>query len=111
MVLGVVGGFAGLLWSLLAFSLGEYERFSFQNTLIRDLYPTFSSEKEAHKNEVHARNSMMDSVKMLGNYEYSYWDYFCGRYGNRFCCCNCHNKKKIREMKVQQFQKANERLA
>ena len=41
-VLGIVGGFFGLVWSLLAFLLGGYEAFRSEHTLIGDLYKTDS---------------------------------------------------------------------
>ena len=39
-VLGVVGGFVGLIWSSLNLVLGGYEAFKLENSLIGAIYPT-----------------------------------------------------------------------
>lgn len=39
-VLGVVGGFVGLIWSTLNLVLGGYEAFKLENSLIGAIYPT-----------------------------------------------------------------------
>ena len=40
LVLGVIGGLSGLIWSLLAMVFGGYESFKYQNSLISAVYPT-----------------------------------------------------------------------
>ena len=37
-VLGLVGGVAGIIWPLLGYLLGDYEAFTYENSLIRSLY-------------------------------------------------------------------------
>ena len=39
-VLGLVGGVAGVVWSTLAYSLGDYEQFKYENSLVGSIYPT-----------------------------------------------------------------------
>ena len=39
-MLGLVGGFTGLLWTALAVLLGGYETFKLENSLIGAVYPT-----------------------------------------------------------------------
>ena len=39
-VLGFIGGFSGLLWSMLALLFGGYEAFKLDNSLIGAVYPT-----------------------------------------------------------------------
>ena len=54
-VLGIVGGFTGLLWSAISTLLGGYESFKFQNTLIGALYRTSPAQTSKPKNEQEAR--------------------------------------------------------
>ena len=39
-VLGLVGGFVGLIWGVCSFVLGSYEAFKLENSLIGAFYPT-----------------------------------------------------------------------
>lgn len=39
-VLGVIGGFVGLIWDVLGFSLGGYQAFKFNTALMAGLYTT-----------------------------------------------------------------------
>ena len=39
-VLGVVSGFTGLLWTALSIILGGYETFKLENSIIGAVYPT-----------------------------------------------------------------------
>ena len=39
-VLGLIGGFVGLIWDLLGYSLGGYESFKFSTALISEIYTT-----------------------------------------------------------------------
>ena len=39
-VLGLIGGFVGLIWDLLGYSLGGYESFKFNTSLISEIYAT-----------------------------------------------------------------------
>lgn len=40
MVLGVVGGFQGLVWGLMTLVIGGYQSFKYENSIIRSLYAT-----------------------------------------------------------------------
>ena len=46
MVMGLVGGFVGLIWGTLSFFLGGYEAFKLQNSLISAIYPTSPQGRE-----------------------------------------------------------------
>ena len=39
-VLGLVGGLAGVVWAILSYLLGDYEQFKYENSLIGKIYPT-----------------------------------------------------------------------
>ena len=43
-VLGLVGGLAGVIWPMLAMVFGGYETFKFENSLIGSIYPTSSQD-------------------------------------------------------------------
>ena len=40
MVLGLIGGFVGLIWDLLGYTCGGYESFKFSTALISEIYST-----------------------------------------------------------------------
>ena len=40
MILGVVGGLAGIIWALMGYSLGDYEQFKYDTSLVGSIYPT-----------------------------------------------------------------------
>ena len=50
-VLGLVGGFTGLLWSATAMILGGYETFKFESSLIGALYKTAPEVAQKPKTE------------------------------------------------------------
>ena len=39
-LLGLIGGFVGLIWGLLVYTLGGYESFKFSTALISEIYST-----------------------------------------------------------------------
>ena len=50
-VLGLVGGFVGLIWGTLSFFLGGYETFKLHNSLISAIYPTSPQGRESDEDE------------------------------------------------------------
>ena len=40
MILGVVGGLAGIIWALMGYSLGDYEQFKYDTSLVGSIYQT-----------------------------------------------------------------------
>ena len=47
LVLGLVGGLSGIMWSILALVFGGYESFKLYNSLIGSVYPTTPSDDDA----------------------------------------------------------------
>ena len=45
LILGLIGGFIGLVWQLLAYMLGGYETFRFKQELISEAYTTTTPER------------------------------------------------------------------
>lgn len=89
-VLGLVGGFVGLIWGTLEIIFGGYESFRLQNSLIGAVYPTSpqgrsdfddnSSDKsggdeEVPKSEKEAKRIMLSTVAERGKYWYNYSEY------------------------------------
>ena len=50
-MLGLVGGFTGLLWTALAVLLGGYETFKLENSLIGAVYPTSPVDEDNDNND------------------------------------------------------------
>ena len=44
--MGVLGGFTGLIWSILDLTLGDYESFMFTTSLISEIYPIQKPKQE-----------------------------------------------------------------
>ena len=48
-MLGLVGGFVGLIWGTLSLILGGYETFKLQSSLISAIYPTSPLGRESEE--------------------------------------------------------------
>ena len=98
-VLGLVGGFSGILWSLLAMVFGGYETFKLENSLIGSIYPTSPHAGEESRgadfieSETKARSEMMKIIAERGKYFYSYTDYLVSSLARTFCGCCCSTDK------------------
>jgi len=122
-VLGLVGGFSGILWSVLAMLFGGYETFKLENSLIGAVYPTAPSSQggddgdEAFEGEQMARESLMKVVAERGKYFYNYTDYMLSSLLRCFtCCCTGQQRKPggwlaLRLQKLERHETASERLA
>ena len=91
-VLGLVGGLAGVIWPMLAMVFGGYETFKFENSLIGSIYPTSSQDFDpdtavGSESTYEARNAMLRTVAERGKYFYHYSEYFSVYLLNSFCCC------------------------
>ena len=88
-VLGLVGGFAGICWSTLSYMLADYQDFRYENSLIGSIFPTSPSEAEhVPSGESEAVQQMIGTVAGRGKYFYSFAEY-CWSQILRFlfCCC------------------------
>ena len=119
-VLGLVGGFTGLLWAALATLLGGYSTFKLENSLIGAVYPTSpiddgdEGERDTLSSENEARRSMMSVVAERGKYFYDYSEYMMALILRFFCCCACCLKSawhKRRISKLERHEIASERLS
>ena len=93
LVLGLVGGLSGIIWSVLAMLFGGFESFKLDNSMIGSIYPTSPNEHSQVSNEREAKNSMMSTVANRGKYCYSYDEYMFVWLLKNLCCCFCGNSK------------------
>ena len=121
-VLGLVGGFSGILWSLLAILFGGYETFKLENSLIGAVYPTSPGGGDDNaggsdiEGEQMARQALMQTIAERGKYFYGYTDYLVSSLARCFCSCCCANRGPgswyaRRMSKLDRHEKASERLA
>ena len=94
LVLGLVGGLAGVVYPALFFIFGGYENFKFENSLISAIYPTspqdFVSDADASpESERKAKAAMMKTVSERGKYFYNYSEYLLSWILSSCCCCAC----------------------
>ena len=94
LVLGLVGGLAGVVYPALYMAFGGYENFKFENSLISSIYPTspqdFVCDTDATpQSERKAKAAMMRTVSERGKYFYNYSEYLVSWILSICCCCAC----------------------
>ena len=111
-VLGLVGGFTGLLWAVLAILLGGYETFKLENSLIGAVYPTSpygGDDDDVHapdlESESEARRSLMSIVAQRGKYFYNYSEYLLSSYLRIFCCCACSRNYRCLKRRINKLER------
>lgn len=76
-MLGLVGGFAGIVWSALLLCLKGYSEFALERTLVASIF-TKSPPKvddQGLANEVEARGVIANSILESKPYSYNYLDH------------------------------------
>lgn len=97
-VLGLVGGFAGLCWGLLLLVLGSYEAFKYENSLISSIFPTSAGGGEHGDQEIlpsdekEAKAQMLTTVAGRGKYFYNYHEFLWSGCLRSLCFRCCHKK-------------------
>ena len=90
-LLGVIGGFTGLIWDLLDYLLGGYQSFRFTSSLIGEIYSTTASERMRSGAEPdNGDDAMADFHKSLethSQYQYLYGEYVFASWMKALCCC------------------------
>ena len=118
LVMGLVGGLAGIMWATLDLIIGNYESFRYENSLIGSIYPTSpvildTNETSDANSESYAKRQMMLTVAERGKYHYRYAEYLCTRLYRKLCCCckteagRCESRIK----RLQRHEQASEKLA
>jgi hypothetical protein len=84
-LLGVIGGFSGLIWSSMAFCVSGYESFREETTKLESFYTSHTNIKSdyiddstSHQNEPEASifDRATDAVKNRKKYDYKYSDFY-----------------------------------
>ena len=118
--MGVVGGVSAIIWGTLAFTLGGYESFKFENSLISAIYPTSrqdydpdGGDDDSPPTEQKAKHAMMRTVAERGRYWYTYSEYLLIWFLNSFCCCFCRWSScfQRRIKRLERHEAASEKLA
>ena len=95
-LLGLIGGFVGLIWSVVTYGLGGYEEFRFIQEIISEVYSTTDQERMVPDKEPTdyeaARKDLTRSLESKRRYDYFYLD-FLSAYLLQCCCC-CFKKRK-----------------
>ena len=121
LVLGLVGGLAGVVWSVLNYLLGDYEQFKYENSLIGKIYPTSPKVQDDDgddngnklNDEREAKDAMLRIVAERGKYFYNYSEYWFAGFLRFFCSCCCKNKPwyKRQMEKMERHEAASEKLS
>lgn len=77
-VLGLIGGFVGLIWDTLGYALTGYESFWFKASLISEIYST-TGKRRMMKNSVpesrlEAQQDLQNGIETQARYEYHYFE-------------------------------------
>ena len=82
-MLGLVGGLSSIVWGFLYLSLGGYQEFKLQNSLISNTFPTSrASQNTAFRvnaneskamQEKRAKRALLGTVAERGRYNYGYF--------------------------------------
>ena len=109
-VLGLVGGVAGIIWPLLARIFGDYEAFTYTNSLLSSLY---STRPEASPGSATGIEKMKDSVSYKGQFSYNYLDYRFSSLLNYFCsgCFRRWPCFQQRKRRLEKYEAAGEKLS
>ena len=116
LVLGLVGGLVGIIWTALALLVGPYEEFKFQTSLVGSIYPV-SPQKDKDEppvaNRDEAKEVLEGTIVDSDKFSYDFTDYIF-TWILRTCCCCCVKKNsfwwKKQEFKYQRYEDATERL-
>lgn len=87
-VLGIIGGFIGLIWDLLGFSLGGYQSYKFNMAMMNETYSTREAGEGHEPNDVEqAHDDLKRGVETRSRYTYSYSEYLGTWLLTKLCCC------------------------
>ena len=99
MVIGNLGGFSGLVWSVIVLIVGPYEAFKYSASLVSEIYPTKKSQV-GRQNINDAKSDLKDGLDTLSKYHYSYLDMLFASLISKVCCCfkraKCYKKREAR---------------
>ena len=91
MVLALIGGLTGLIWDTLGYSLGNYESFRFNTSLISEIYSTTNKVRmmrgQEPKDLDSANADLNKSMDTCKSYEYNYSEYLTTWFILKLCCC------------------------
>ena len=79
MLLGLIGGFTGLIWAITEYMIGGYENFRFSQEIISEIYSTTTNARMRQDNEPEnlqdALNDIQACLESQSRYAYSYCEY------------------------------------
>ena len=92
-----MGGFVGLVWDLLGYSMGGYESFKFTQSLISEVYSTTARSRMQRGNEPEDHDAAIEdlqkSLETKRRYEYLYSEYVFASILKSLCSCCCKKKE------------------
>ena len=110
-VLGLIGGFVGLIWGLLGYSLGGYESFKFSTALISEIYSTTDKSRMRRDlvptTHADACTDLKKGLETQARYEYCYREYFCTWLLLKLLCCfkSCLSKRQCYKRRQKRFER------
>ena len=116
LILGLVGGFTAIIWSSLAFAIGPYEEFKFNNSVVGSIYPTSPQRDEDEPpidNSKDANEALEGTVIERGKFFYAFTEYQWTWIMKSFLCCLVKKNGvwwKNRIFKYTRYEKAVERM-
>lgn len=86
---GIIGGYAGLIWMTVSFFIGGYQQFKMDSSIAKTLY----TRQDEHPPEARSEEEMLDDHYLVGKingrikYEYTYQESTWTWFMTKLCCC------------------------
>lgn len=106
LILGFIGGMAGLIWSILGFVLGSYQNFAFESSMINNFYGVSKMNPEADSPDTDelATNEVKRSLANKKRYMYTYREYIGTKIMSMSCFAKCF-KNRLDAERIQRFER------
>ena len=92
----MIGGFIGLIWDLFGASMGGYQSFRFNSSLISEIYSTTDKSRMRSDNLPTDTEAAIDdlhqSIETKQRYMYFYREYLIASILKCLCSCCCKQK-------------------
>ena len=107
-LLGLIGGFVGLLWSIITWSLGGYESFRFTQEIISEIYSTTDKSRmmqgQEPTNFEEAHSDLTHCVETQARYDYTYHEFLSSSLIRCLFSC-CFKRLKCYRTRVKRLQR------
>jgi hypothetical protein len=99
--LAAIGGYAAMVWSILALVLGDYQAFTFDKSLLKRLY---TEDKTHIEEEASDDKELVSRILNRKQFSYSYSELVKAKLMKLCCCCRCCRQTIYYEKKIKRYE-------